>query len=91
MPEEVIFEDERTRRRTDVASYLRTVADRLDDSGQLTLESGADSVSVDVPDDVEFEVKVEREGPTEGPYELGLEIELEWPENADDDGSLSIK
>ena len=33
MPEEVLFADEQHRTRTDVADYLRTVADRLDDGG----------------------------------------------------------
>ncbi|MFC7141933.1 amphi-Trp domain-containing protein [Halosimplex aquaticum] len=90
MPEEVIFEDERVMTRADVASYLRTVADRLDAGESLTLETGTDSVTVDVPNDVEFEVKVEREGPADGPGELGLELELEWDEGATDD-SLSIR
>ncbi|WP_415382251.1 amphi-Trp domain-containing protein [Halosimplex sp. TS25] len=90
MPEEVLFEDERNLTRTDVASYLRTVADRLDSGESLTLETSTDSITVDVPRDVEFEVKVEREGPAGGPGELGLELELEWDENATDD-SLSIQ
>jgi len=96
MPEEVLFADEQHRTRTDVADYLRTVADRLDDGGELTLESGDNALTLEVPPDVEFEVKVEREGPADGAGELGLELELEWPENAGDssssgDGSLSIR
>ena len=89
MPEEVLFGDERYVERTDVASYLRTIADRLDAGGPLTLESGNDSISIDIPSTVEFEVKVEQEGPTEGPGELGLELELEWDEDAGTDGDSS--
>ncbi|WP_135362599.1 amphi-Trp domain-containing protein [Halosimplex halophilum] len=92
MPETVLFEDERRLSRTDTASYLRTVADRLETGEPLTLETGADSITVDVPREVEFEVKVEREGPADGPGELGLELELEWDEDADaSDDSLSIR
>ncbi|WP_459191430.1 amphi-Trp domain-containing protein [Halosimplex sp. J119] len=91
MPEEVIFADERNLTRTDVASYLRTVADRLDAGETVTFEAGADSVTLEVPNDVEFEVKVEREGPADGPGELGFELELEWNEDATEGGdSLSI-
>jgi len=86
MPEEVLFGDERYVERTDVAAYLRTIADRLEAGGPLTLESGTDSISVDIPSTVEFEVKVEREGPTDAPGEIGFELELEWDEDADTDG-----
>jgi len=92
MPETVLFEDERRLTRTDVASYLRTIADRLETGEALTLETGTDSVTVDVPREVEFEVKVEREGPADAVGELGLELELEWDEDAEvSDDSLSIQ
>ncbi|QPV62548.1 amphi-Trp domain-containing protein [Halosimplex litoreum] len=92
MVETVLFEDERRLTRTDVASYLRTIADRLETGEPLTLETGADSATVDVPREVEFEVKVEREGPADGVGELGLELELEWNEDAEMSGdSLSIQ
>ena len=95
MPEEVLFKDERDKQRDEVANYLRTVADKLDSGGQLSLDTGNDSITVDVPDRVEFEVKVEREGPDGGPKEIGFELEMEWPEGAaegdgDTDTGLSI-
>jgi amphi-Trp domain-containing protein len=95
MSEEVIFADERHQSRSEVAEYLRAVADRPDQGGDVTFERGGDSVSVDVPPRVEFEVKVEREGPADGVGEIGLELELEWPEDAAEradagDDSLSI-
>jgi amphi-Trp domain-containing protein len=92
MPEKVLFETEHRQRREDVATYLRTVADKLDSGGSITLESGDQSVTMDPPAEVEFEVKAEREGPTDAPGELSIELELEWDEDADgSDGSLSIK
>jgi len=77
--------------RSAVASYLRTVADKLDSGESVTLESGSDSVTLDPPAAVEFEVKAEHEGP-EGDGELSIELELEWDENAGSgDDSLSIR
>ncbi|ACV47995.1 MULTISPECIES: amphi-Trp domain-containing protein [Halomicrobium] len=89
MPEEVLFESESDQRRTDVAAYLRQVADSLDADGPLTLRAGDQSVTMELPETVEFEVKAEREGPTDGDGELSVEFELEWPENADGGASGS--
>lgn len=95
MPEEVIFEFESEIRRTEIADYLRTVADRLDADGTVTLGSDDESVSLDVPEIPEFEVKAEREGPDGGPKELSIELEMEWPEDAETaesgDGTLRIE
>ena len=77
MPEEVLFEDESKRSRAEAAEYLRGVADRLDSGSSVTFERGSESVTVEVPDTVEFEVKIEREGPTDGPKDIGLELELD--------------
>jgi len=49
MPEEVLFESEQDMDRGEVASYLRTIADRLEDGDPVSLESGGDSLSVTVP------------------------------------------
>lgn len=93
MPEETLFENEQYLDRSAVASYLRTVAEKLEGGDPISLESGGDSVSLPVPATVEFEVKVEREGPVDGPGEIGLEMELEWDENAVDgrDDGLTIE
>jgi len=86
MPEKVLFETESVRSRSEVATYLRSVADALEGEGAVTLSAGDQSMSVTPPRQVEFEVTVEREGPADGPGELGLELELEWDEDAPDEG-----
>jgi len=92
VPEEVLFETEQMQSRGDVATYLRTVADKLDGNDSITLDAAGQSVTVDPPSQVEFEVKVEREGPADADGELSIEFELEWDENASgSDGSLSIE
>jgi amphi-Trp domain-containing protein len=90
MPEEILFESERRQSRAEVADYLRTVADKLDGGGSLTLSTGTDSLTLDVPARPTFEVKAEREG-TAPNTELSGEFELEWKENGDDEGDLTIE
>jgi amphi-Trp domain-containing protein len=87
--EEVLFETESRQSRTDIARYLRTVADKLETADPITLSSGGDSVTLDVPDRPTFEVKAEREG-TDPNAELSVEFELEWNEGGGD-GDLSIE
>ena len=95
MPEEVLFETERRMSRTDVASYLRTVAEKLESGDPITLSAADQSVTLDVPDRPDFEVKAERETPGGGgPGELSVEFELEWDEDANQrgtDASLEIE
>lgn len=81
MPEEILFENEIRRSRSDVANYLRAVADKLDAGDPVTLTAGDQSVTMDPPSSVDFEVKAERETGT-GADELSIELELEW---SDDD------
>ncbi len=81
MPEEVLFKSESDQSREEIASYLHRVAEKLEQGGDITLNSGADSLTMEPPARPTFEVKAEREGPTDGPGELSLEFELEWDEN----------
>jgi amphi-Trp domain-containing protein len=86
MAEEVLFKTEQNQRRTEIASYLRQVADKLEEGGDVTLRSGDESVTLSPPARPTFEVKAEREGPTDGNGELSIEFELEWDENGGEDG-----
>ena len=90
--EEILFENESRQSREETATYLRRIADRLE-NGTVTLNAGEQSVTLDVPRDVTFEVKAERETAAAGePGELGLELELEWDEAGDDGGGdLSVE
>ena len=92
MTEETLFEFERDMQRTDVAAYLRTVADHLDSGEAITLESGGESVTLAPPARVEFEVEVEREtSKSGGSGEIEVEFELEWDEDATDGDDLTIE
>ena len=93
MPEEVLFKSESARSRSDIAAYLRAVADSLEAGDPITLKSGGESVTMEPPSRPTFEVKAEREGPTDRPGELSIEFELEWDEDGGDggDGYLTIE
>ena len=94
MPEEVLFESESRRSRAEIASYLRTVADRLDGDGELSLSAGGEPLALSVPESLAFEVKAEREG-TAPNTELSVEFELEWDEaggaGGEESGDLVIE
>lgn len=93
MPEEVLFEFETKMERAEIAGYLRRVADSMDAGDPITLSAGDQSTTLDPSARPVFEVNVEREGPADGPTELSVEFEfeIEWPEDGDDGGSLSIE
>ncbi|AXG09467.1 amphi-Trp domain-containing protein [Haloplanus rubicundus] len=95
MPEEVLFKSESDQTREEIASYLRSVADKLDRGEAITLKSGSESVTMEPPARPTFEVKAEREGPTDGPGEFSIEFELEWDENGSgedgESGQLEIE
>ncbi|EJN58910.1 amphi-Trp domain-containing protein [Halogranum rubrum] len=93
MPEEVLFKSESAQSRAEVASYLRSIADKLDAGESITLSAGDQNVTLDVPTQPTFEVKAEREtSKSGGTPELSLELELEWDEGVDGgDASLSVE
>lgn len=83
MTEEVLFKTEQSRTRGEIAEYLRTVADKLDDDGKLSLSAGEESVEMEVPKRPTFEIKAEREEESDG-TELSVEFELEWDEGQEE-------
>jgi len=87
MPEEVLFKSESRQSRAEIATYLRSVADKLESGEAITLSAGSESVTMEPPAQPTFEVKAEREGPTGSPGELSIELELEWDEDGGDDGN----
>ncbi|WP_276253003.1 amphi-Trp domain-containing protein [Halomontanus rarus] len=90
MPEEVLFKFERSMDRSEIASYLRTVADRLESDEDLVLEAADQNVTLSPPGRPTFEIKAEREtssSSSDGPGELSIEFELEWTEGAGEDGT----
>jgi amphi-Trp domain-containing protein len=59
----------------------------------VTFSAGDQTTTVSPPERSEFEIKVEREGPAGGSGELAIELEIEWPEDAEgaESGELEIE
>lgn len=87
MSDDTLFEFEQDMSRADVATYLRTVAEKLEGDGQLDFSAADQSTTVQVPDHVEFEIELEEESNDRGSSEVSLEFDLEWYETSD--GSLA--
>lgn len=80
-PGELLFEHEQRRSRSAAADYLRAIADNPDAGRDVTLSAGDQSVTLDLPETLDFDLDTER-GTSSGAGELSIEVEVEW---ADDD------
>lgn len=84
----MIFKSEEKADRARVCSFLRELADRIEQSN-VVLTQGGEQTPVDIPDTVELEVKFEEET-GKGGKEYSLEVELEWPEGGEAAGGVSL-
>lgn len=92
MPEDVLFNTESEQSRAEIATTLRTIADKLDEGAPITLTHGDQTVTIDPPQRPTFEIKAERETARDSDTgELSIEFELEWDENQTNEGSLDIE
>ena len=74
----LLFESEASVTVTTVATFLRNLADELEDN-QITLFSDLEELTVTIPDVVMLDLKVEKES-KHNETKHSLEIELEWTE-----------
>lgn len=74
----VLMSSEERKDLSAAASFLRDLADQLDD-GQLVLRHGTEELNLSLPDQVVLEVKVEEEQERAG-KKMSVEVELEWTE-----------
>jgi amphi-Trp domain-containing protein len=79
--EETVFETEGRMARSEIAEYLRAVAESLDRGATITLSAGDQEVTLDPPAEPTFEVKAEHEGPEGAMTERSVEFEIEWDES----------
>jgi len=84
--EKVLFEMEKEMSGTEIAEYLRSIADKVEQRERIKLNSGNQSVELDTDRPAEFEVKVEEENGEES-----LELEIEWKKSGKSSESLSIE
>lgn len=87
MTEETLFKSEQKMSKTEIAEYLRKIADKLESDQEINLNSGTQSVNIAPGSNPELEVKVEKESSGSG-NETSLELEIEWKDG--ESGSLEI-
>lgn len=75
--EVTLFSSKEPKSRTDISTFLREIADRMD-GGQVVLRRGADEVVLDLPAQMVLELKVEDEHKRRKGIQHSLEIELKW-------------
>ncbi|HDQ40694.1 MAG TPA: amphi-Trp domain-containing protein [Desulfonatronum sp.] len=81
--EEVLFKSEEPKNRTDVAMFLRQLADKVE-AGAVTLRQGDAEQRVDIPQRLVLETKLERETKHDK-EKMSLEVELEWRPGQDEE------
>lgn len=74
----VLVKSDQRKNLSDVAVFLRELADKVE-SGQVTLVQGGQDVVVDLPETVSFELEY-YEQPKKHSLKKQLEIELQWSE-----------
>ena len=88
------LETEEQRTRTEVATYLRDLADQLDADGPVTLELGGERVNLDPVDPITFKLEGESDW-SEGDVEAkqSIEFELVWWREAQtaEEGTLDVE
>lgn len=83
---EKIIQIEKRMSRSEIAETLNSIAEGLE-KGEITVESGNESVELRPSDNPEFEIEVEEE--QDG--EMSLEIEIEWHPEASGEDELNIQ
>jgi amphi-Trp domain-containing protein len=86
--ETVLFSSEERSSAQDVASFLRQLADKIEQN-EIILKQGAEEVRLAIPNNLILELKAEEEVKGER-TQRSLEVELEWYEGEDADRSVSL-
>lgn len=73
MPEKVLFEIEKDMQNSEIADYLRDIAEKLENKEKIILRSENQEAKLETDRKAIFEIKVEQEE-----NEESLELEIEW-------------
>ncbi|MUV56476.1 amphi-Trp domain-containing protein [Halogeometricum sp. CBA1124] len=88
------LETEEQRTRAEVATYLRELADQLDDDGEVTLELGNRRVTLEPVDPITFKLEGESDWAAGEPEaKQSIEFEMVWRRavQGDEDASLNVE
>lgn len=88
------LETEEQKTRTEIASYLRGLADQLDGGGDVTLDLGGRQIVVVPTDPVTFKLEGESDwSEADSEAKQSIEFELVWWREAEtaDEGTLDVR
>jgi amphi-Trp domain-containing protein len=86
--EKVLFSSEERSSAQDVASFLRQLADKIEQN-EIILKQGSEEVRLAIPNNLILELKAEEEVKGDR-TQRSLEVELEWYEGEDADRSVRL-
>jgi amphi-Trp domain-containing protein len=80
-----LFKSEERKSRTEVTTFLRELADKID-SGEVILRQGEEELTLSIPQDLILEIQVEDEDKKQKGIEHSLEVEIAWYEGGQSGG-----
>lgn len=83
---DTVFEVGSRHSRDEIAEFLYDAATSVHE-GEMTVASGEDRITLDIPQEAEFEVEVVRDD-GDGSEGYGIEFEIEWETGEDADIQL---
>jgi amphi-Trp domain-containing protein len=86
--EKVLFSSEERSSAQDVASFLRQLADKIEQN-EIILKQGSEEVRLAIPNNLVLELKAEEEVKGDR-TQRSLEVELAWYEGEDADRSVRL-
>ena len=86
--EVVLFSSEERMELQAVVRFLHELADKLSEN-EVTLRKGSEELTLRLPHQVVLEVKAEEEQKAQR-TQRSLEVEIEWYEGQEDEGSLTL-
>jgi amphi-Trp domain-containing protein len=87
--EKKLFKSEERRNRSEVCTFLRQLADKIDE-GRVILSQGQEELSLDLPHNLVLEIQVEDEDKKRKGIQHSLEIEIKWFEGDAAGGPLVL-
>lgn len=84
-----LFKSEEAHTRSEVATFLRELAGKLDE-GQVILRQGQEEITLTLPHNLVLEIQVEDEDKSQKGIQHSLEVEIKWFDEDGQGGPLEL-
>lgn len=88
--EKRLFKSEEKSTRTDVATFLHQLADKIA-GGQVILRQGGEALTLDLPHKLVLEIQVEDEDKKRKGIQHSLEVEIKWYDGEDQTATGAVE